>query len=94
MVPREHIVYTADGADMGVISGSSSSSSSGTVGAGAGAGAGTAGAGTRTVTERPCAVVHQYDRNARLVKHFDVAFAGQDPSVQYFDSTYPDEPPF
>lgn len=41
-----------------------------------------------------CGVVHQYDRHARLLKHYDVEFAGLDPAVKYYDITYPDEPPF
>lgn len=34
-----------------------------------------------------CALVHQYDRHARLVKLVDVKYAGLDPAVNYLDST-------
>jgi hypothetical protein len=34
-----------------------------------------------------CALVHQYDRHARLVKLVDVKYAGVDPAARYYDST-------
>jgi hypothetical protein len=54
-------------------------------------GTGAAGApdGDGAPPQRPCALVHQYDRHGHLIKLFDVAFLGVDPTTPYCEKDRP-----